>query len=738
MSDERVNIKGVLNRILSYSERKGVIFILIPLASEFGDGIKVKINKKIASRCPVPCIGQIWEITGLYDKIDTYGEQIIAEAAQIALPTGKGIVDFLVRNPEFTGIGVKTTKKLWATFGEDLYEILSSQNVSKLINKVNLSETVIRILFEKWNAYKETIQIVKFLDTIKFPSRVAWKARELWGSDVQGYITEDPYRLLALGEWKQVDKCARKYFSISHDSKFRYIAAVESALYDAYDDKHTAQPHKELLERVQDILNEKNVETAISLALADKRICTTVDTNNSPIYRVTGARIIEDYVESRILEIENEALGIFEESLLHSLESSLSFKLVTDQREAIKMVLEKPFAIILGGPGVGKKTILKCVYSMLPRDAVIMQIALTIHTAKQLHEITSYDAVLMSKLLELAKNSELPENLYLFIHEASALDVPTFYQILQALPTGTRLYLIGDSYQLPPNGPGLILHKLVMDQYPYVTTLKNVLDSSETNNIAIIADAIKTSRQFKLAEFVSGKSKGFGVSLLSTDEKDLNDALIYTYRELSEAGDTQIIAAKYETYTAINAVLHFENISLREYRNLSLETIFGKNVELTLGDKIIYTGRTDRVRSLFNGAVGTLTEIYKHPVIITSESNASIVFVAKAHFNTTEQIQLTEEDLNYIDLGYCIILNESNFGRWERVIIASEFVEDSTDLIDNRWFYTAVTRSEKQCVIVGSLDNFNFHVSKPFRSITRYLGLNFKRPIIDATDWDKI
>jgi exodeoxyribonuclease V alpha subunit len=727
MADKKISVLGLIDRILSYSERQGMIFVLLPLGNTYGDSIKVKINKKTASGCPVPCIGQIWEITGAYDKMTAYGEQIIADFAQIALPKGSSIVYFLTRNPAFAGIGVKTAKKLWALYGDELYEILSSRNVNKLIRKINLSETVITILFEKWNDYLESFLTIEFFNSIKLPAHLAWKARELWGNDLQERITEDPYRLLALSSWEQVDKCAREVFSIPKDSKLRYVAATESALYNAYDDKHTAQFHGALVDRLRYVLDEKDITPAINLALAEERVRSSVDANGSLMYRVDGAQVIEDYIEDRILEIENETTINFAESDLNNIEVSLPHKLTAAQRNAVKMVVEKPFAVVLGGRAVGKKTVLNCVFRILPRNAVIMQLMLTVQAAYGVCEVTGQRVLSVHEFLQLTKNSGLPENLYLFFHEASALDAATFYQILLVLPKGSRLYLIGDHYQLPPNGPGLILHQLVMDQYPHITTLTKVLGGPLINDIPIVADAIKSQRKVELEKFVSGQSKGLGVSFLSTDDKHLIDSLIYTYRELGAAGETQIVASEHETCRSLNAVLHYENISMREYEHLSLETIFGKDVELAVGDRIIYTGHTDRIRSLFNGSVGTITEIYKRPVIMESELNRSYVYVAEANFNTTGETRLTEEDLKHVDLGYCVILNESHFDRWECVVIAAQFAENHNDSINNNWFYTGVTRSKKQCVIVGSLENFNFQISVPSRSPTRCVGLNFKR-----------
>ncbi|WP_204310201.1 AAA family ATPase, partial [Enterobacter cloacae] len=49
----------------------------------------------------------------------------------------------------------------------------------------------------------------------------------------------------------------------------------------------------------------------------------------------------------------------------------------------------------------------------------------------------------------------------LIFDEASMLDAPSVYRILSRLPDEIALLFIGDPAQLPPIGPGLLLHRAV-------------------------------------------------------------------------------------------------------------------------------------------------------------------------------------------------------------------------------------------------------------------------------------
>lgn len=733
MSDGQFNFRGAVQRIVSHGGFAGAIFFVEPLNSAFGNLIKVKLNANVQSN--VPALGEVWEITGCYDDDTTYGEQIIAEEAFPVLPSGHVLVDFIGKNPKFAGIGIRTTQKMWMAFGEELYDILTQQKEDRLLSKIKLNDTLLEILFETWKEYEQVIPVVRFFHSLGFNARLANKAVEFWGEETIEKVKEDPYRLLAFGNWSRVDAAARKMLNVSSDAEIRLIASVEEALYRAYDDKHTAQDHNSLLNRTERLLGgSQNAERAIQLALADGRVRTVSEVNRGCYYQVAGAKAMERYIRERISKIsqgENHQLSIFQgaysDKRLAEFEATLPYRLAEEQRQAIKMVVEKPFAVIVGGAGVGKTTVLRGAYHMLPENAIIIQAALTNRAASRMSESTGKDAMSIAKLLFSASENGLPENAYFFIDEASMLDAPTFYRICKALPVGSRLYLIGDHHQLPPIGPGLVLHQLVNDGYSHITKLTKVHRQANETGIPQVADAIRNMTPPTLEQFVSGKSKGFGVSIYPTDDTStLTEAVLAAYREFDHAGEAQIVAARVETCLQINNALHLENMAYRKYKKQATHALLANDVELCEGDKIVYRDNNDLSRKLFNGSLGVITQIYSNPLSKADDYGEVVIVVAEAEFDSAGVIQLTEDDLEFIDLGYAVTVHKAQGSQWERVVIVSEFVGKLSPIIDNTWFYTAITRCEKQAVIVGSHANFLYQVGMPPRAFSRVIGLSFK------------
>lgn len=733
MSKHQFSFRGAVQRIVSHGGFAGAIFLVEPFNSAFGNLIKVRLNSNVQSI--VPTLGEVWDITGAYDDDTFYGEQIIAEEAFPVLPSGRVLVEFIGKNPKFAGIGVRTAQKMWMAFGEELYEILTQKNEDLLLSRVSLNNSLLEILFDAWEGYERVIPVVRFFHALGFDAKLANKAVEFWGKETLEKIKEDPYRLLAFGSWNQVDAAARGKLNVSCDAEIRLIAAVEEALYRAYDDKHTAQNFLSLLRQTKKLLGaSKGAERAIKLALADGRVQALEVANQGTLYQVQGAMAMERYIRERITKIsqgENHQLSMFQESYpdkrLAEFEATLPYQLAEEQRKAIKMVVEQPFAVIVGGAGVGKTTVLRGVYHMLPKNAIIIQAALTNRAASRMSEATGQEAMSIARLLFVASAEGLPGNAYFFIDEASMLDVPTFYRICKVLPVGSKLYLIGDQHQLPPIGPGLVLHKLVEEGYPHIIKLIKVHRQANETGIPIVAEAIRNMVPPSLEQFVSGKSKGLGVSICPTDDTStLTDAVLAAYREFDHAGEAQIVAARVETCLQINHALHLENKVYREYKKQAVHALFANHVELCEGDKIIYKDHNDLTRKLFNGSLGVITRIYANPVSKANDYGDMEIVVAEAEFDSAGVIQLTEDDLEYIDLGYAITVHKAQGSQWERVVIVSEFVGEYNPIIDNTWFYTAVTRCEKQAVIVGSRENFLYQVGIPPRAFSRVIGLSFR------------
>ena len=187
---------------------------------------------------PCPVVGEVWSLEGESRRHPTYGDQVHVEQAILVAPTGRLIIDFLLKHPAFDGLGIGKAKatRLWKKFGQDLDAVLGQGDIEKLASV--LSVECAQKLVEAWRAVAEEAGIVSFLDHHGFDLRLANKIRKVWPRDTLTKLRENPYRMLAFADWEKVDRMARS-LGVAQDDPRRQVAAVEACLYRRLDAKHT-------------------------------------------------------------------------------------------------------------------------------------------------------------------------------------------------------------------------------------------------------------------------------------------------------------------------------------------------------------------------------------------------------------------------------------------------------------------------------------------------------------------
>jgi exodeoxyribonuclease V alpha subunit len=176
--------------------------------------------------------------------------------------------------------------------------------------------------------------------------------------------------------------------------------------------------------------------------------------------------------------------------------------LTSEQEEAVRAALRGPVAIVSGGPGTGKTSIVVAILRALARIDGAFSVALAAPTGKAADRMAQsirsaltgcadpLDAALAARLPEPStlhrllawspseerfrhhEASPLAERMVI-VDEASMIDLPLMERLVAALSPDARLVLLGDADQLPSVGPGAVLSDLVAaGRLPNVTTVR--------------------------------------------------------------------------------------------------------------------------------------------------------------------------------------------------------------------------------------------------------------------------
>ncbi|UIJ81945.1 AAA family ATPase [Rhizobium leguminosarum] len=614
-----------------------------------------------------------------------------------AIPRGRYVVEFLASRPEFAGIGKATAARLWKHFGPDLYTVLGDGNIDRLAEVLDRNQAA--IVAEAWTNQLALADCVVFFDENGIDPKVARKAVDFWGSDALAKIRENPYRLLTICSWRQVDQVASDLGIPAADAR-RQVAAVESVLYDRLDRKHTWCPRKELVTQTAKRLgvSTEHAERALEAAVSDRAAIPVASG-----YQPAGAAYMERFIESRIEQHiavvdENDLFldGITALDVERFLDGfDLSRSLTGEQREAVKMAIGHRFSLLIGGAGVGKTTALRAVNATARNFGMtVYQLAIAGRAAKRIAEATGQHAQTVASWLKVVADGrlELGRHTLVIIDEASMLDLPTLYRILFHLPKEARCLLVGDTAQLPPIGFGLTLHRLVLEKRIPKTELTRILRATESTGIPQVSVAIRGGVLPDLPRYSARRG---GCSLIRGNGKKVIHAIEDVLHDL-RGEEVQVLGSVYAGpagIDAINAYFHAERVAT----GAPSMNGFAK------GDPCIWTVN-DYDRNLWNGSMGKVVGIDGDTLIVEFED---------------EKHRVGPNEVERLALAYCISVHKAQGSQFKNVVMS---VQPSANM-DRAMIYTAVTRATDRVIIIGTENDLSSSVVPYPRSLDRNVAL---------------
>lgn len=686
------------------------------------DRIAVRCNAKLLADKNAVQPWEFWQVEGEATErtIDVNGVEIPEvwiKASQLHMVrhSGEIIVEILARSKKFKGIGATKARELWSRFGEQIYKILDAGCAEALCEVLTFDAA--KNLAEAWQQHTEG-RFVAFLQCHDFPVSLARKVVDCFGKNTEAILGDDPYRLLAfMGSWERVDLLARSVYAVALDAEVRLKAAVEESLYRVLKSKSTAADPIALKERLRRILSiprqpgatAKLVEKALTLGETNGAYLVTPAGRYQAIGPFIMERTVTDRLKGLLKEPDPEPSLLLSGSspadvgrLIGEFEIQNGFTLNAEQRDAVRTCVANRFSIITGGAGTGKTTVLKCLYHVLESFGYgAVQMALAGKAAKRMREATGKESHTIAGFL--AKSSDIMEvhgaHTYYVIDEASMLDLATTYRILKRLPDTVRLIMVGDPYQLPPIGPGLVFQVLVGSPGVPQVTLTDVKRQKDTTGIPSFAAGI---RQQKWPTICAP-----GVRFVETSDNEILPKVLGLYLQMPEK--TQMICAINAcTRVGVDTVnLACQETTNKTGRPIRIRGFDGNLCDLRIreNDRIIFT-RNDWGRVVMNGDIGTVISTYDEPEECLASEDPVI---GKALVEGVEK-PIYLSDLNdeepSLSLGYAITCHKSQGSQFPRVIVPIKNWLDhegslKTRILDMTWLYTAITRAEQEVILVG-------------------------------------
>ena len=685
-------------------------------------------------------LGEELRCNGRWTTHATYGEQFVIQTFERTLPADeRGIADYL-GSGLIRGVGPKLAARIAKTFGEDSFDVLM-HDPEQLTRIRGITPKKAREIGRQFTEMSEMRMLMEFLTENELPITLTPLLYKRLGLSAIDALTENPY--LLCDSYYQVDFYVADnlaaHLGLSRLSPERCDAGVLYAMTFNLENGHTFIPAEKLATAACSLLSDEDAEVdeqrvMESVArleaagqLVRENICNRDAVYLRPIFDA------EDYLANTLRDMaEREMEYDFDvDELLLALENDGGLEYAPLQREAIAAAAKHGLTILTGGPGTGKTTTVRGmlrVFEALGQEAVLA--APTGRAAKRLSELCGTEAKTIHRLLEagygpggkLAFKKCATDPLdcdVVVLDEVSMVDVVLMQALVEAIPFGARLVLVGDPDQLPPVGPGNFLRDLIGSKRCPVIALTEIFRQARQSDIVNNAHAINEGRM----PVPSGKDGDFFI-LHRSDPAEVMRTVVSLCRErlpryygITPAQIQVLTPAKRQGAGTIPL-----NRTLQE----ALNPPAANKPEHRFGDTIFREGdRVMQVRNnydivwetadgseqgtgMFNGDVGEIVQIFPGQECLLVRFDDKLA-------------TYTFDMLNELELAYAMTVHKAQGSEFDAVVVAlSSGV--TPRLLTRPILYTAITRARRLLVIVGSDGTIETMVNANIRN-RRYSAL---------------
>ena len=695
---DREALSGVVERVVFHNPENGFAVMRVRVR---GRGQPVAV----VGRLPVVSQGETIQASGSWRNDPSHGVQFQAQRLAVSPPDSLEGMRRYLGSGRVQGVGPKMARRLVKAFGEDVFEVI--ENEPKRLTEVpGIGPKRAKSLSEGFKDQKAVRDIMVFLQTHGLGSSRAAHIYRTYGADAATLLTDDPYRLAreirGIG-FRIADGIGR---SLGKDPEGlpRARAGLGYTLEQARGTGHCGLPRSELLEQAQELLKipEEILVTALADELHAGRLVATRLGGEEAIFLpllLSAERAIARRLGELIRADPPPWADIDAVKALAWVEKRLDVTLAPTQRAAVETTLRSRVAVITGGPGVGKTTLVNALLRILrARDVRCALCAPTGRAAKRLAESTGHTAKTIHRLLEIdPSNGTFRRGRLrpidcglLVVDEASMVDVELMAALLQALPAEGSLLLIGDADQLPSVGPGQVLRDLIESGALPVARLREIFRQADNSRIVRNAHRVNQGYLPELEPVKGELSDFYFVPAEDAEDGQRKVVEIVAGRigrrfGLDPVQDVQVLSPMHRGPLGVRLL----NVTLQAVLNPAPESgaveveRFGWRYRA--GDKVMQT-ENDYERDVFNGDVGRIVSIDP------GAEQMTIAFDGRP-------VQYRFSDLDRLMLAYAVTVHKSQGSEYPAVVIP--ITTHHYVMLRRNLLYTAITRGRQLVVIVG-------------------------------------
>lgn len=700
---------------------------------------------------------------GDYVNHPQYDIQFKFTSCEIKMPEDIIGIERYLGSGIIKGIGQVLAKKIVKKFKSETLTIIENEP-ERLAEISGISERKARAIAASYAEKKEFQEVVIFLSQYGISINMAMKIYGEYGDRVYEIIKGNPYKIAedvsGIG-FKIADEIARK-MGINPDSEYRLRSVLIYVLTMAVGEGHMYLPKDILIKKsVELIRGTSDNEYGQSYGYAEYESADSVSSVYEQYMEKLEEQLMELSIESKciIKEFEGEvivysAVNYFTElniakqltdlqlryempeneleAAIGAIEKDEDFVLDEQQRDAVRAAITAGVAVVTGGPGTGKTTIIDTIIKYFTTQGMEVKLcAPTGRAAKRMTEQTGWPAQTIHRLLEFSgvpsdergnqvlkfgRNAENPlECDAVIVDEMSMVDCFIFNSLLQAVVYGTRLVLVGDINQLPSVGPGNVLKDIIASDCFPVSVLTKIYRQEDGSDIIMNAHKINRGEHLE----IMNKSKDFffiprnNSSAIISEVKELILNNLPNYLSINPL-DIQVLTPmrKYDVgvenlnrslqgllnpYSSEKSEKEKNEIIFREGdKVMQIKNNYRREWKIYSDTEKAKNGQgyvIDEGVGIFNGDMGIIEEISHYDEEL------------KVLFDDGRMAVYTFANLDELEHAFAVTIHKSQGSEYPAVVVP--LLTGTKKLLNRNLLYTAITRAKRMVVIVGNIGLVN-------------------------------